>query len=406
MVLVVRNLSSLERHLEHRIDLDYGVEDPQFLRTMGCLLGPNLLEGNRVRCLVNGKEYFPAMLEAIRDARESITMETFIFWSGDVGKRFTEALIERAEAGVRVHVLVDWFGSWRMDRALLNQIRYSKVEFRRYRPPYLHDLAVFNNRTHRKILVVDGRIAFCGGAGIADTWDGDAENRDKWRDNQYELTGPCVLQMQAAFMDNWIQVEAELLTGDRYFPRLDKAGDVTAQVFASGPGNGSESARIMYLLSIAAARKSILLGQGYFIPDKLSMDTIIAARRRGVRVQVIIQGPTDAPFALHCTWWLMGRLLKEGVEIYEYQPARYHVKVLVVDDIWVSVGSTNFDARSFRLNDEVNLNTWDREVAAGERLQFESDLARSRQITYEEWKARAATSRVKDWFYALFRKQM
>jgi len=406
VITIIRNLSSLERQLEHTIEPQFDVRDEQFERSMGCLLGPGLAEGNRVECLVNGCRYFPKMLYAIEHAQKSITMETFIFWSGDVGRKFVDALIERAEAGVRVHVLVDWFGSWKMEKASLERLKNSKIEFRRYRPPNFHNLAIFNNRTHRKILVIDGKIAFTGGAGIADTWDGDAENTKLWRDNQYLLEGPAVAAMQAAFMDNWIQVEAELLLGDAYFPALERKGDKRAQSIQSGPGNGSESARIMYLLSIACAKHSIKLGQGYFVPDGLSRKIILAARKRGVKVEVIIQGPTDAPITQAATRHLLGDLLKAGVDIYEYQQARYHCKVLIVDDLWVSVGSTNFDSRSFRLNDEVNLNIYDETFAREEGQRFEDDKRRSKQMTYDNWLNRSPLTKALDATASLFRKQL
>lgn len=406
LTIIIRNLSSLERQLEHQITPNFDVHDEQFPRSMGCLLGPGLAEGNHVECLANGCRYFPAMLHDIQNAKTSITMETFIFWSGTVGRQFTDALIERARAGVPVHILVDWVGSWHMERALMDELNSEGIEFRRYRPPTWHNLAVFNNRTHRKILLIDGTIAYTGGAGIADSWDGDADDRKLWRDNQYRLTGPAVAAMQTAFMDNWIQVEAELLVGDAYFPKLERVGSMVAQTIQSGPGSGSESARIMYLLSISCAGRSVKLGQGYFVPDGLSRKIIIAALKRGVKFEIIIQGPTDAPITQSCTRHLLGDLLKAGAEIYEYLPAMYHCKVMIVDEIWVSVGSTNFDARSFRLNDEVNVNVYDETFAREESNRFDADMARSRRITYEDWLGRKPQQKALDAAASLFRKQM
>lgn len=406
VVIIVQNLSSLERHLEHQINPSFSVDDEEFVRTVSTLFGPALPSGNKVECLVNGCRFFPAMLQDIKSAQNSITLETFIFWSGDIGHQFTEALIERAHAGVRVHVLVDWLGSWHMDSALVEKLKNSEIQFRRFRPLRWHDLAVFNNRTHRKILVVDGKVAYTGGVGIADTWNGDAENTGLWRDNQYRLEGPAVAGMQTAFLDNWVQVEAELLLGNSYFPRLEEVGNLRAQSILSGPGNGSDSARIMFLLSIACARRSVCLGQGYFVPDNLSRKILIAAAKKGVKVEVIIQGPTDAPYTQAATRFLLGELLQAGIDIYEYQQARYHCKLLIVDDLWVSVGSTNFDARSFRLNDEVNLNVYDAEFAREEAARFNDDKAKSRKVTYEDWKARPLRQKAIDATASLFRKQL
>lgn len=406
LVIIIQNLSTLERHLEHQIKPTFSVEDEEFVRLVSTLFGPSLSHGNKVECLVNGCRFFPAMLNDVRAAQSSITLETFIFWSGDIGHQFTEALLERANAGVRVHVLVDWLGSWHMDNALVEKLRNSPIQFRRFRPLRWHDLAVFNNRTHRKILVVDGRIAYTGGMGIADTWKGDAESPRVWRDNQYRLEGPAVAGMQTAFLDNWVQVEEELLLGTDYFPRLEELGTLRAQSIMSGPGSGSDSARIMFLISIACAQKSVLLGQGYFVPDRLSRKIIIAAAKRGVKVEIIIQGPTDAPFTQAATRYLLGELLQAGVEIYEYQQARYHCKLLVVDEVWVSVGSTNFDARSFRLNDEVNLNIYDERFAREEAARFGDDKAKSRRITYEDWSKRPLRQKALDATAALFRKQL
>lgn len=406
VVLVTRNLSTLEKQLEHRIEPDFHVGDPQFERVMGTLMGPAILEGNQITVLKNGKNFFPVMLEAIRGAQKTITLETFIFWSGEVGRHFTDAVIKKAEEGVAVHVIVDWLGSWKMDRELVDILNNSKVDFQRFRPPGMHNLAIFNNRTHRKILVIDGKLAFTGGAGIADAWDGDAADEKHWRDNQYQLQGPCVAQMQSAFMDNWVQVSQQVLVREEYYPELKPEGEVRAHVFMSGAGSGSESARLMYLISIASARKNILLGQGYFVPDRLSIKSLVGARERGVRVQIIVAGPIDSPIVRRCSRSLWGPLLEAGVEIYQYTTARYHCKMMVVDDCWVSVGSTNFDTRSFRLNDEVNLSALDTALAEELTAHFEEDKKCCHQVTLEEWNSRPATMKLIDNASALLRAQL
>ena len=407
LLLVVLNLTSGEKKIEHEIRPLYGVGEPQFVRSMGVLLGPAIVGGNRVTALQNGDEIFPAMLEAIRGATRSISFETYIYWSGQVGREFAEALAERARAGVQVHVLLDWVGAGKMDDELLALMVDAGVEVLKYHPLRWYSLARINNRTHRKLLVVDGRIGFTGGVGIADEWLGHAEDPDHWRDSHYRVTGPAVAQMQAAFMDNWIKTNALVLHGEAYFPALDTAGPHLAQVFTSSAGEGSESVRLMYLLSIASARKSIRLSASYFVPDSLSVATLVSARERGVEVEIIVPGGhIDSKVTRKASRGLWGPLLEAGVTIYEFQPTMYHCKVMIVDDAWVSVGSTNFDNRSFSLNDEANLNILDPEFAAQQAEVFEADRARSREITLEAWHRRPWQEKLKEWVAGLLRSQL
>ncbi|HEX4764129.1 MAG TPA: cardiolipin synthase [Usitatibacter sp.] len=398
--------SAQETQVRRPIDHHYSVSDPQFLRSMGVLLGPPLAPGNRVDTLLNGDEIFPAMLKAIREARRTIDFETYIYWSGTVGKEFADALSERAKAGVKVHILVDWVGSQKMDEDLLQGMANAGVEIRKYHALHWFTLDRLNNRTHRKILVADGRVGFTGGVGIADEWTGHAQDKDHWRDTHFRVEGPAVAQMQAAFNDNWVKVSGKVLDGDDYFPPQQPAGDLLAQMFSSSPDGGADSMHLMYLLSVAAATKTIDLSMAYFVPDDLALDALHAALKRGVRVRIIMPGPiTDASVVRHASRALWGEILAAGALIYEYQPTMYHCKVLVVDGLWVSVGSTNFDNRSFRLNDEANLNVYDRDFAARQTADFEADLARSRRITLDEWSSRPWTEKAKERFYALARLQ-
>ena len=407
LLLVVLNLTSGEKKIEHEIRPLYGVGEPQFVRSMGVLLGPAIVGGNRVTALQNGDEIFPAMLEAIRGAAQSISFETYIYWSGEVGREFAEALAERARAGVQVHVLLDWVGAGKMDDELLTLMEDAGVEVLKYHPLRWYNLGRLNNRTHRKLLVVDGRIGFTGGVGIADEWQGHAEDPDHWRDSHYRVVGPAVAQMQAAFMDNWIKTNALVLHGEPYFPALDTAGPHLAQVFTSSAGEGSESVRLMYLLSIASARKNIRLSASYFVPDSLSVATLVSARERGVEVEIIVPGGhIDSKVTRKASRGLWGPLLEAGVKIYEFEPTMYHCKVMIVDDAWVSVGSTNFDSRSFSLNDEANLNILDPEFAAEQAEVFAADRARSREITLEAWRRRPWQEKVKEWAAGLLRSQL
>ena len=396
-----------EKRITQRVTHLYAVADPPFLRSMGVLLGPALVDGNRVETLLNGDQIFPAMLAAIGSAKQTITFETYIYWSGKTGQAFADALAERARSGVKVHILLDWVGSQKMEAAYLTGMREAGVEIEKYHQPRWYTLNKLNNRTHRKLLVVDGSIGFTGGVGIADNWLGNAQDPKHWRDTHYRIEGPVVAQMQAAFTDNWTKVSGAVLHGDQYFPPLKSVGSHSGQMFKSSIEGGSESTHLMYLLSIAAAKTSIRLSMAYFVPDKLARETIAAALKRGVKVQIILPGKyidsTLVRSASRATW---GEILQAGAEIYEYQPTMFHCKVLVVDDLWVSVGSTNFDSRSFRLNDEANLNIYDREFAERQTAEFARDLKRSRRITYEEWEQRPLQEKAWEHVLALIGTQL
>jgi cardiolipin synthase len=406
-ILGVNLFAAPEKTIRRAFAHEYAVSDAQFQRSIGVMLGPPLLEGNKVDTLLNGDEIFPAMLGAIRGAKKTINFETYIYWSGGVGKQFADSLAERSRAGVKVHLLVDWVGSQKMDKALLDEMREAGIDIEKYHPLAWYTLDKLNNRTHRKLLVVDGRIGFTGGVGIADEWSGHAQDPDHWRDTHYRVVGPVVAQMQAAFIENWTEVSGVILNGPDYFPRIEPAGGHLAQLFHSSNEGGSESIHLMYLLSIAAARQSIDLSMAYFVPDDLATDALLAAIRRGVRVRVILPGThTDASLVRRASRALWGPLLQAGGELYEYQPTMFHCKVLVVDGLWTSVGSTNFDNRSFRLNDEANLNVYDREFAGRQVADFERDLGKSRRVSLAEWQARAGTEKAWERFIALFGGQL
>lgn len=393
--IVVLNLTSGEKQVRQEFSHHYAVADAQFLRAMGVLLGPALIGGNQVDTLLNGDEIFPAMLRAIRSASKTITFETYIYWSGDIGREFADALAERARKGVKVNVILDWVGSQKMDKAALDTMREAGVEVGRYHPPRWYTINRLNNRTHRKLLVVDGRIGFTGGVGIADKWLGHAQDKEHWRDTHYRLEGPAVAQMQAAFTDNWTKLSGRVPNTVDYFPPQSAAGQQLAQVFQSSVEGGAESMHLMYLLSIAAAAKSIDLSMAYFVPDEVTRVALLDAVRRGVRLRIILPGPhRDAELVADASQDGWGELLQQGAEIYEYLPTMYHCKVLVVDGLWTSVGSTNFDSRSFRLNDEANLNVYDRDFAARQIEIFNGDLKHSRRVSYEQWLARPWTQKL------------
>ncbi|MEO8451019.1 MAG: phospholipase D-like domain-containing protein [Gemmatimonadota bacterium] len=407
VALIISNLSSGEKAIDYEIAHLYSVGDEEFVRSMGTLLGPAILPGNRTTALYNGDQIFPAMLGAIRAAKKTITFETYIYWSGAIGKEFGAALSERARAGVKVHVLLDWVGSGKMDSSILREMEEAGAEVVKYHPPRWYRLGRFNNRTHRKLLVVDGRIGFTGGVGIADVWSGDAQDPDHWRDSHFQLEGPAVAQMQAAFADNWIETRGLVLHGVDYFPALEPAGNQSAQVFKSSATDGSETIRLMYLLSLSCAANTVRIGNAYFVPDDLAIATLVDAQKRGVTVEIIVPGRhSDTEVVRNASRSRWGPLLDAGVAIYEYRPTMYHTKVMVVDDLWTSVGSTNFDNRSFRLNAEANLNVLDAGFAETEIAAFERDKARSRRITLEMWRSRPWSDKVKDWVAGLARLQL
>ncbi|HEX8408871.1 MAG TPA: cardiolipin synthase [Thermoanaerobaculia bacterium] len=407
VTLIIQNMVTGEKKIEHRITHLYGVRDARFLRAMGSLLGPPVVGGNNVSELVNGEQIFPAMLEAIRGARRTISFETFIYWTGEIGREFAEALAERARAGVKVHVLLDWVGTYKLDKEALTMMIDAGVDLQKYHPLRWYNLGRINNRTHRKLLIIDGQIGFTGGVGIADKWTGAARNADEWRDSHYRVEGPAVAQMQAAFMDNWMKSRGEVLHGDEYFPKLEPRGEHVAQMFKSSSTEGSESVRLMYLLTIASAEKSILLANSYFVPDDLSVESLAAAANRGVRIEIIVPGKEiDARVTRKASRSRWGKLLEAGIRIHEFQPTMFHCKTVIVDGVWVSVGSTNFDNRSFRLNDEANLNIHDEQFATRQTEIFEADLTRARRISLEEWQNRPLTEKLLEHAAGLLRSQL
>ena len=405
--LIAVNFTTGEKKVERNLPRLYSTQDSQFRRAMGSLLGPGIVGGNRVQELLNGEQIFPAMLAAIRSAQRTITFETYIYWSGDIGREFAEALAERSRVGVKVHVLLDWVGSAKIDASFLEQMKSAGVEIEKFHKPEWHTLARMNNRTHRKLLVIDGSTGFTGGVGIAPKWTGSGQDAEHWRDSHFRIEGPAVAQMQAVFMDNWLKVTGKVMHGESYFPALQTMGSSDAQVFSSSPSGGSESMALMYHLSITAAERTIDLSSAYFVPDELTTKALTDALRRGVKIRIITPGEiidTETVRAASRGSW--GPLLKAGAEIHEYQPSMYHCKVMIVDNLLVSVGSTNFDNRSFRLNDEANLNIFDATFAERQTRIFQDDLQRSRQVTFDAWAARPFREKMKERLALILESQL
>ncbi len=406
VTLFVKNFISGEKKIKRQIPRRYDIADGQFERTMSQLLGPPILGGNRIRRLENGVEIFPAMLAGIARAKTTICFETYIYWRGSVAEQFSIALAAKAREGVRVHVLIDGMGCDCVEGTSLRRMRDAGVEVEVYHL-HAHNFTNVNQRTHRKLLVIDGCQGFTGGVGIADAWSGSGNSPEHWRDSHYQIEGPAVAQMQAAFMDNWMKTHATVLHGDAYFPLLKEQGPYRCQMFKSSPMEGSESARLMYLLSITAATKSLQVGNAYFIPDDLVTETLIAAAGRGVRVEVLLPGAhLDSKLVRGASRNRWGTLLKNGVRIFEYLPTMFHRKVMIIDELWVSVGSANFDNRSFRLNDEANLNVFSSAFAIEESRAFTKDKLLAREVTWEEWNRRPMVQKASDAALALLRSQL
>ena len=400
---IVRRRAPIRYHMRHQ----FGVADVAFLQTMHALTGAPLSEGNRVDILCNGIEIFPSMLAAIKSAKRTINLEFYIYWDGEIGRTFAEALAERARAGVEVKVILDAVGSATMSRQLIDFLTRNGVDVEWYHPLRWYTLSRFNHRTHRKLLIVDGRVGFSGGVGIADNWLGDADSTDHWRDTVARVEGPVVTQMQFAFMDNWVKSRGELLTGLDYFPEVERAGNQVTQVIKSSPSEGSSTVKLLYIISIVSATKSIYISNAYFVPDRDTIRALEGAVRRGVDVRAIVPGDkTDVPIVRQASRVHYELLLRRGIRIFEYQPTMMHAKTMVADGMWSTIGSSNFDDRSFRLNDEVNVNVYDAATAKRMEEIFFEDLARSREITLRKWFKRGTFDRVKEKIANVLRPQL
>ncbi len=407
LALLAMNMKSDERQIDRPVPHVLSLSDPAFRATMGGVIGSPVDAGHNIQTLVNGDEIFPAMLAAIEGAKRTITFETYIYWSGRIADRFAKALASKAREGIKVHVLIDGVGGAPMGSELTNLMKAAGVDVQTFRPVRWYTLDRVNNRTHRKVLVVDGRIGFTGGVGIADEWSGDARTPAEWRDNHYRVEGPAVAGMQSAFVENWLEVTNEVLVGPNYFPDLSAAGGVAAQAVKSSPFSGSENVHLMLLMALAAADSHIRIATAYFVPNEVAIGQLLDARRRGVAVEIILPGTyTDNAGARSASRYLWGDLLAAGVRIYEYKPTMFHAKFATVDDLWTTIGSANFDERSFRLNDEANLTVLDREFTKTQIDLFNQDKARSHEVTLEMWESRPLLDKAKDLMWSLLSSQM
>jgi cardiolipin synthase len=372
--------------LEH----EFNVDDDEFLTTIAGSTGIPFFEGNAVDILNNGDEFYPSMLKAIERAQCSITIEAYIYWAGDIGRRFAEALAARANAGIGVKILLDAVGSSTIGDEILEILEKGGCQLAWYNPVRPYSIAHFNHRTHRKSLILDGRVAFTGGAGIADHWMGHAQDEHHWRDIQIRMEGPAVMPLQAGFAQNWLETTGEVITGYEFYPAMETpAGPLAVQTILSSPETGASTARTFYYLSIAAARRTVDIANPYFVPDQGAIDLLIAAKKRGVRVRVMVAGiHNDNWIARQNSVRLYGPLLKEGIEIYEYNHTMLHQKTMVVDSVWSTVGTTNFDSRSFAHNEENNVCVCDAQVAKELERIFNQDIKGCEVMTLAKWRRR------------------
>ena len=383
------------------------IDSEKFLMTLEALTDAQINHCSLVAVLTNGEQFYEAELDAIRQARLSVNLEAYIFQKGEVTRRFLDALTERARAGVKINLVLDALGSFGTTRTYCKALTDAggRVEF--YHNLGWRSLARVNNRTHRELLIVDGSIGFIGGAGLADHWLTGKKDHPRWRDTMLRVEGDAVCNLQATFAENWLESCGEVIFGEEYFPFSQIKGGSKAMIINSAPSaGGSTRARILFQSMISAARRSICITSPYFLPDSSMLQELIRARRRQVQVRILVPGKKSDHFLTRSSSQsFYGSLLKAGVEIYEYQPSMIHAKILVVDGLWSVVGSTNFDNRSFGLNDEVNMAVRDEGLSARLLQDFAADLAASRLITLEIWQRRPLLERVFEGFGRIVQRQ-
>jgi cardiolipin synthase A/B len=399
------------RESGHGYDLRAGeldVREPGFLRAAEALTGAPISWGDDVELLINGDRIFPSYLDTIRGAEQTLCLLTYVYWRGDIAHEVAEALCERARAGVEVNVIIDAVGGVKIEKELVERMIDAGVRVTKFRPPKPYAARRVTNRTHRKILVADGRVGLTGGVGIAEEWTGDAQDPDHWRDTHVRVRGPVVRGLFGAFAENWLEATGEVLVGEGYLPELEQSeGGGPMMVVRSSAGVGDTNVEALYYLAIAAARERLDLTAAYFVPRPAFIDALCDAAERGVRVRVLLPGPNiDKP-----PLWVAGRvsydqLVECGVEVFEYQPTMLHAKSMVVDDAWASVGSVNFDNRSFQLHDEATLCVLSEAFAGRLTEQFERDLEVSERIDPERWKGRGPLQRATESTLKLARREL
>ena len=367
------------------------------LPSIAGLTGSPIQAGNRVEILQDGDGFFPRLLGDIAAAKETIHLETYVWWKGEICAQVADALAKKAGEGVEVRLTLDAVGSNQGDEELFEKMEQAGVRIVLFHPLQIQDLGLWNNRTHRKIAVFDGRIGYVFGHGFAQEWTGRGQDEKHWRDTGVRIEGPVVNAIQATFAENWVEQSAEVIVGEKYFPRLPAVGDVRAHMTASSPQGGVSRLEMLFKLAMGTAQKEILIQNPYFIPDGEMVGLLEDAAQRGVKVRIMLPGAvTDSSVVRHAGHRRYEEMLAAGVEIYEFLPSLNHQKVMIVDGLWSHVGSTNLDDRSLDINDEASVGLIHTGVAEELRAAFERDRKKSKQMTLEEWRQRSAWHRFID----------
>jgi cardiolipin synthase len=379
-----------------------------FQRAAEAITSSPIAPGNRARVLINGDEIFPAIIDAIVQAKESVNLLTYVYWHGEIAREVADAVCERATAGVEVNVLLDAVGSAKMGRELTGQMRDAGAHVAIFRPPKPYAIRRLNNRTHRKLCVVDGTVGLIGGVGIADEWTGDAQDPDHWRDTHVRVRGPVVRGLQGAFAENWLEATGDVLVGSRYLPDLQPLdGGCAMQLVRSSAGVGDTNVEALYFLAIACARERLNLTAAYFAPRPAFIEALCDAAKRGVAIRLLVPGEhIDKGFVRLAGRGTYEELLGCGARVWEYAPTMLHAKTLAIDGRWASVGSVNFDNRSFQLQDEATLCVSSESFTGALDAQFERDLARSEEIDLERWEKRSLRAKANERLLTLARREL
>jgi cardiolipin synthase len=385
LILALLFMPHIPYHIQSAID----ARSDHCVHVLESTCQTQLEHGNRVEILTNGDRFYPAMLDAIRQARETVTMECYIFKKGSIGDQFVEALCERAKAGVRVTIVMDAIGSFGAFRQLSKPLQAAGCRVAAYQRFMWYRLGRLNNRTHRELLVVDGTVAFAGGAGVADWWGLPLRGKPMWRDMMARIEGPVVARIQGVLSENWLECCGEIMTGPETYKLHTKVGEVAGFAIKSSPSDRSTASRALFQTLIEAAGASVLISTPYFLPDKAFRDAIRRTASRGVAFIVIVPGSrTDQRWVRLASRRMYGQLLEAGVRMFEYEAGMTHVKALLVDELWAVIGTTNFDNRSFEHNDEVNVAFRDAGVTARVAADLEADLKQCKEITLDAWRRR------------------
>jgi cardiolipin synthase A/B len=402
LILAVAGLTvllwSAERGTNPHLNVKNVGDFSALLPSMVGLTGSNLESGNQVQLLENGDQFFPLLLRDIAGAKQSVHIESYIWWKGEICDRLAHALAAKAKEGVEVRLLIDASGGHKMEKELAKLMLDSGVRLVRFHPPTLANLGRLNNRDHRKEAIIDGRIGYIGGYGFAEEWTGHGQDKDHWRDAGLRVEGPIVNRMQGAFSENWIEETGEIMAGEKYFPHLSAAGPTQAHLAYTSPTGGVSSVQVLYYLAIKAARREIIIQNPYLLPDDDAMQALGEAVKRGVEVKIMVPATnaTDSPIVQHASHYRYGLLLQKGIRIWEYKKTLLHQKVIIVDGVWACVGSTNFDRRALQLNDEVSMGVLDAGLASQLKAVFADDLKFCEERHFDEWQHRGIWHKAED----------